>query len=126
MRKKSSSGLKRKLLRKAKEKLEKSDETFKKYVESIKEKYPETTIVLIGSRAKGNHLPYSDYDLAVIFRKVKDKIRKTFELRKMKPKGISLDIIVLEEEELKDKTILEMIKQGKILHNKLGVFNNNL
>lgn len=121
MQKKLSNGLRKKLLRKAKTKMEKKETLFRKYIRKLIEKHPESTIILIGSRAKGKPLPYSDYDVVIIFRKINNKFNLIQQIRKYKPKDFSLDIIVLEENELKDPLIIQMLENGKILHDGLKV-----
>lgn len=91
------------------------------YVKQLMSKLPQCTILLFGSRARGEHLPYSDYDLAVIMSHVEDKVRKIEELRKMKPRGIDLDLIVLSLDELNDPLVKEMIQGALILHDGLNI-----
>jgi len=65
----SSSELDR-LLKILSEGISKGDELLRGFVSS---EYPSSTIVLFGSRARGDYMPYSDYDAAVVFRKVPDE-----------------------------------------------------
>ena len=65
----SSSGLDR-LLKILSEGISKGDELLRGFVSS---EYQDSTIVLFGSRARGDYMPYSDYDAAVVFRKVPDE-----------------------------------------------------
>ena len=68
----SSSGLDR-LLRILSESVSKGDELLREFVSRVSSEYPGSTIVLFGSRARGDYMPYSDYDAAVVFRKVADE-----------------------------------------------------
>ncbi|RLF21536.1 MAG: hypothetical protein DRN15_11000 [Thermoprotei archaeon] len=52
---------------------------------------------------------------------VEDKIRKVEELRKMKPRGIDLDLTVLSLDELNDPLVKEMIRGALILHDGLNI-----
>ena len=95
MQKKLSSGLRKKLLKSRARKIREGDKLLREYVEKISRKYPKSTIILFGSRARGDYLPYSDYDIAVVLQKVDDKISEIEELRKLKPKGLPLDLLVI-------------------------------
>ncbi len=101
--------------------MEKREEKFRAYVEILKKKFPNTTIVLIGSRAENKALPYSDYDLVVIFKEINNKFSLIEEIRKYKPKGFSLDLIVLSLEDLKDPVIAKMLKKKVIFHDGLNL-----
>jgi len=121
MQKKSLSGLRKRFLRKAEEKMKRREEYFRIYIRRLIDSFPKTSIVLIGSRAKGESLPYSDYDVAMILEKVNNKFELIKEARKYKPKGFNLDLIVLEKDELNDPLVLQMLKHGILLHDSLGV-----
>ena len=80
-----------------------------------------STILLFGSRARGDFVPYSDYDIAVILRSVNDKLKVIERLRRLKPEGIDLDLIVLSVDDLRDPLIRSMLSDRKILHNGLSL-----
>jgi len=115
----SSSGLRRRLLRARRERVRGWSELLALYVERIKSLYPKSQIVLFGSRARGDELPYSDFDIAVILDEPGDKLRLTEELRKLKPRGLPLDLLVLNSEELKDPLVACMLKGGRTLYDGL-------
>ncbi|RLG76630.1 MAG: nucleotidyltransferase domain-containing protein [Thermoprotei archaeon] len=121
MQKKSLSGLRRKFLRKAEEKMKRREEYFKTYIKRLIDSFPKISIVLIGSRAKGEPLPYSDYDVVIILEEINNKFEFIKEARKYKPKGFNLDLIVLEKDELNDPLVLQMLKHGILLHDSLGI-----
>jgi len=121
MQKRSLNGLRRKLLRSLAEKQKVKGRLLTEYVKRLKEEMPKSTILLFGSRARGNSLPYSDYDIAVIFDKVKDKIEMVERLRRLKPKGIDLDLIILSVDEIKDPLVKKMLEGSKILYNGLDL-----
>ncbi|BEP16728.1 nucleotidyltransferase domain-containing protein [Pyrofollis japonicus] len=120
----SSTGLRRRLLRSLREKVAKSDELLEAFLARLREKYPRSAIVLFGSRARGDHLPYSDYDVALVLRDedCADKVGVAEEARALKPPGLSLDLIVLCVSELDDPLVKQMLGAKKVLYDGLGVF----
>ena len=98
------------------------DELLKEYIEVLKKIIPQSAIFLSGSRARESHVPYSDYDIVIVFKiQIRDKLKMIEYLKKFKLLGISLDLVVLTLDDLKDLIIKEMLKNSKILYNNLGV-----
>ncbi|MCD6510482.1 MAG: nucleotidyltransferase domain-containing protein [Thermoprotei archaeon] len=91
------------------------------YIRRLVREMPMSTILLFGSRARGDFVPYSDYDIAVILRSVNDKLKVIERLRRLKPEGIDLDLIVLSVDDLRDPLIRSMLSDRKILHNGLSL-----
>ena len=121
MRRRSSNGLRGRLLRSRREKVSKGDELLREYTRRIAERYPESAIILFGSRAKGRPLPYSDYDVLVVLKNVNDKLSAIEGLRRLKPRGLPLDLLVISAGELNDPLISAMLKGSKVLYNGLGL-----
>jgi len=121
MRKRSLSGLRRKLLKSRARKIRDSEKLLHEYVRRISERYPESIVVLFGSRARGDNFPYSDYDIAVILRRVDNKFSTIEELRRLKPRGLPLDLLVIQVNELSDPLILGMFKKCRVLYNGLNI-----
>lgn len=113
------SGLRQRLLKSRARRLSEGQRLLRRYVEVIAENYPRSTVVLFGSRARGDELPYSDYDLAVILERVDDKLSLVEELRRLKPRGLPLDLIVVQADELSDPLIKGMLSEYKILYDGL-------
>ena len=88
----------------------------------IRDRYPRSSIVLIGSRAKNYASPYSDYDLVIILNRVHNTFRIVEVIRKYKPRGFNLDLIVLEKSELTDPVVKVMLKDRVVLYDGLGIF----
>ena len=124
MQRKSLSGLRSRLLKYLAEKKRISEKLLREYVDKLRSTIPRSTILLFGSRARGEQVPYSDYDIAVILEKVEDSIKIVENLRKLKPRGLNLDLIVLSVSDLEDPIIREMLKNSIKLHN--GLHPNNL
>ncbi|MDT7901833.1 MAG: nucleotidyltransferase domain-containing protein [Acidianus sp.] len=92
------------------------------FVEKVKEKYEgKVTIVLFGSRARGDYWPSSDYDLMIFLERVEDKTKEAYEIYKLK-RGFSADIIVLSKDELKDKIVEKMLEDKIVIYDGLGLF----
>ncbi|WP_237699734.1 nucleotidyltransferase domain-containing protein [Vulcanisaeta moutnovskia] len=105
--------------------VEDGDKALKEYVNRLIQELPESTIVLFGSRARGDYLPNSDYDVAVILRQVSDVHSELLRLRSLKPEGLFLDLTILSIDDLDDPVIKEMLKGCKLLYDGLGI-NNKL
>jgi len=93
------------------------------FVERVRREYPGTSIVLFGSRARGDYLPYSDYDVALVLpdSDCSDKIGVAEEARRLRPRGLSLDLVVLCASELDDPLVKQMLRDKKVLYDGLGL-----
>jgi predicted nucleotidyltransferase len=108
------------------ESISKGDELLRGFASRVSSEYPSSTIVLFGSRARGDYMPYSDYDVAVVFRKVTDERELMLRIRGLKPGGLSLDLLVLSVDDLSDPVIREMLKGCVILYDGLDLRNSLL
>ncbi len=97
------------------------DELLDVFVEMVKSVRPEATIILFGSRARGDHLPYSDYDIAVILPGPEDPVKVVEELRRLKPPRLPADIIVVHRGQLGDPLVARMLRRCRILYDGLGL-----
>ena len=68
---------------------------------------------LIGSRARGDHLPYSDYDVVVVVPPGIDKLEAAERLRKLRRRPFPLDLIVLHSDEARDPLSAEILREEK-------------
>ena len=96
-------------------------EAFEEYIERLRGAYPRSTIVLFGSRARGDHLPYSDYDVALILPGSVDKLGEAVRARSLKPPELPLDLVILEPGDLDDPIIARMLEGCMVLHDGLGL-----
>lgn len=105
------------VLKKLREKLAKLDRLFEEYVSLLARTYPESTILLFGSRARGNNLPYSDYDLMIIvkLRDSRDRLTETVKAYSLKPVQLPIDLLVVDLEELDDPIVLKMLERGCVI-----------
>ena len=101
--------------------LREADRALRLFAERVAERYPRSTIVLFGSRARGDHLPHSDYDVAVILEAVGDRVGAVEELRRLRPRGLPLDLVVLEVGDLGDPIVEKMLEGCRVLYDGLGL-----
>ena len=101
--------------------IEKADVLLREFVERVTRRLGRCAVLLFGSRARGDNLSYSDFDVAVVVEKVEDRISLIEELRSLKPRGLPLDLIVLEVVELEDPIVRRMLKDVRLFANNLGM-----
>jgi len=68
---------------------------------------------LVGSRARGDHMPSSDFDIVVVVNDKSDPLDIVVKIRLLKKTNIPIDVIVLKRSELKDPVYAEMLKYAK-------------
>ncbi len=89
--------------------------------EIIKYYNGKVSIVLFGSRARGDFWESSDYDIMIFVNAVKDSTEEAGKLYSMK-KGFSADILVLSADKLEDPIIRKMLEYKKVLYDGLKIF----
>ncbi len=90
-------------------------EAFREYVERLCREEVVLEAYLVGSRARGDHLPYSDYDVVIVVPRGIDKLEAAERLRKLRRRSFPLDLIVLHRDETRDPLFEEMLREGKKL-----------
>jgi len=114
----------RRVLQSLRKRVSELDRYLATYVQELRKRYPDISILLVGSRARGRALPYSDYDLVVVARSVDEsrRIHAVIELFKLKPHDLPLDLILVSIDELDDPLIAKMLSEGcVVLHDGLGI-----
>ncbi len=113
----------KKLLKTLRNRLAMLEQVLEAYLESLEKAYPKSSIILFGSRARGDFLPYSNYDIVLVLEKPVDRIEETVRARRLKPAILPADILVVSLEELlKDPILEKMLENGCILlYDALGV-----
>ena len=86
------------------------DEAFKEFIEILCRSDIVLKAFLVGSRARGDHLPYSDYDIVVVVPSGSNKLLTIEQLRRLRKKIFPLDLIVLHRDELEDPIYSEMLR----------------
>ena len=113
------------LLRYLAERKRRESEAFQTYAERLMTRFPDYTVVLFGSRARGDEEPTSDYDVALIVpREVcGERLRVAEEARRLRRTGepFSLDLLVVCVDELEDRLIRDMLEHCIILHDGLRI-----
>lgn len=95
---------------------------FESYVERIVGFFGgRVTLILFGSRARGDEMLSSDYDLAVVVEGEVDVLGLTEILVKMRPRGLPVDVVVFQKEELGDPLVTRMLTPCRMLYNGLGI-----
>ncbi len=102
-------------------KLKPGDSDLEAFIARVRERYPHTLILLFGSRARGDHLPYSDYDVAIVFEKLDNRLKLAEEIARLKPPQLPLDLVLLSLDDLNDPTTRRMLTPCKTLYRGLNV-----
>ncbi len=92
------------------------------FLEAVRSRYPDAKVILFGSRARGDHLKTSDFDLVVVSSAFKgipfrERLVETYKL--MGP-CVDADIICLTPEEYRRRSkelgiVGEVAREGKLL-----------
>ncbi|WP_291999581.1 nucleotidyltransferase domain-containing protein [Caldivirga sp.] len=109
------------LIRKMIIKVSKYDEDFRNFISRLIKKYPDSTIVLFGSRARGDNRPSSDFDVLVI---IKGKVTWSIvEEISFIADELPVDLIVKSVEDfLNDAGIKLMLRNGcRVLYDGLSL-----
>ena len=114
--------MKKSYLRKLRERNRGLEQLLYEYVNALAKLYPNSTILIFGSRARGEYLPYSDYDVMIIVKDLNNKVEETINAYKVKPHKLPVDLVLIDMSELEDPVIQKMLKQGyKIVYDKLKI-----
>jgi len=106
-------------------KLRKDTEDYqKRIVRSIREIYGDNvTIILFGSRARGDYSLKSDFDILVITESPGDILGNIIKIRKhIGQKTFAIDIVVIKPEDMTDFVIKRMMEKIRVLYDGLGIF----
>ena len=106
--------MRRRILKRLAETLKTLDKLLCNYVAAISDYIPRSAVVLFGSRARGDHKPYSDFDLMVIVEE--GYAAQALELAtRLKPRALPVDLIVLQVDEIKEPLKAKMLRDGCII-----------
>jgi len=111
----------RRLLRGEADRLRRQPLLFREFVEGLKRQRPRSTILLFGSRARGEARAASDYDVAIILPNP-DPLEDAVWARRVRPKGLRVDIVVLDVRQLEDPVYAQMLDGAVVLHDGLNIF----
>lgn len=84
------------------------------------------TIILIGSRARRTAKTYSDFDLLIIYKDLKEEEVYAV-VRNFKSMDLPIDFLPIRIEDFNpnDKLLKEMLKEMRILHDGIKLFYEN-
>ena len=91
------------------------EEAFRDYVRRLCGSRLVIEAYLVGSRARGDNLPYSDYDVVVVVPEAVDRVEAAEELRRLRRKAFPLDLLVLHPDEVSDPIYAEMLRRARRL-----------
>ena len=94
------------------ERLKRWEGSFRNYVRRLCREDIVIEVYLVGSRARGNSLPYSDYDVVAIVPDNVDKLDAVVELRKLRSEPFPLDLVVLNLSDTRDPIFKRMLEEG--------------
>ncbi|BCU71125.1 nucleotidyltransferase domain-containing protein [Stygiolobus caldivivus] len=97
---------------------------FEDFVDKVVKYYTgKVTVVLFGSRARGDHWESSDYDIMVFLERVEDPVGEATRLYSMK-RGFSADILVLSADKVKEPVVVKMLEHKKVIYDGLNIFDD--
>ena len=94
---------------------------FREFVERLRRQRPRSTILLFGSRARGEARAASDYDVAIILPNP-DPVEEVIRARRARPRGLRVDVVVLGVRQLGDPVYAQMLDGAVVLHDGLNLF----
>jgi len=107
--------LRGRLLRALARRLQGWEEAFRLFAERLCRHPLVAEAYLVGSRARGGWLPYSDYDVLVVVEDGVDPLEAAEELRRLRGEGFPLDLLVVERSRLRDPLIARMLEGARKL-----------
>lgn len=94
-------------------------EGISRFLKKVKKRFNPEKIILFGSRARGDWLQESDFDLIIVSEKFKnyDFHRRIAEVLKLQDEAVGIDVICLTPAEFKEKSrqiciVREAVKEG--------------
>ena len=91
------------------------EEAFNDFVKALCRDPNVLKAYLVGSRARGEALPYSDYDVVVVVPDGLDKLEEAVRLRRLRERPFPLDLIVIHVSEENDKLYEKMMEKARRL-----------
>jgi len=91
------------------------EEDFRMFVEELCRSGLAKEVYLVGSRARGDSMPYSDYDMVLVVGGEIDPLDVVEKVRLARRARAPLDVVVLREDELGDPVYGEMLKYKRKL-----------
>lgn len=104
-----------------------AEEYQKRIVRSIRKVYGDNvTIILFGSRARGDHSLKSDFDILVITETPGDILGNIVKIRRsLGAKTFAIDIVVIKPEDMTNPVVKRMMENIRVLYDGLGIFSES-
>ncbi|MEM0218356.1 MAG: nucleotidyltransferase domain-containing protein [Desulfurococcaceae archaeon] len=90
------------------------EEMFKRFIDTLCRSSSVKEVYLVGSRARGDHTPSSDFDIAVVTEN-DDIIDVAEHVSSLRKEPVPLDVIVLRREDLENPLYKEMLRNKRKL-----------
>ena len=97
------------------DRMSKMEEDFRMFVEELCRSGLAKEVYLVGSRARGDSMPYSDYDIVLVVGGEIDPLDVAEKVRLARRARVPLDVVALREDELGDPLYGEMLKYKRRL-----------
>ena len=96
---------------------------FEKFVEKLKKEYAnKISIILFGSRGRGDNMESSDFDVLII---LENKTNRDYQIiYQLKPAELPVDAVIITPDELQNPVIKKMIMGSKVIYDGLILFHN--
>ena len=91
------------------------EKRFKVFIEELCRSGLAEEMYLIGSRARGDNMPSSDFDVVLIIDDDRDPVEVAVKARLLRREAFPLDIVVLRRSEVSDRIYSKMLKHSKKL-----------
>lgn len=117
--------LRQKLLKHRKTVIELRSEKFEEFIKELAKVFGDkATIILIGSHAKKIARTYSDFDLLIVYRDLREEDIYD-RVRQLKSSDLPIDVLPVNVRDFNpnDKILAEMLKERKILHDGIHLFS---
>ncbi len=96
---------------------------FNNFVKRVVERYGgRVTIVLFGSRARGDYWPSSDYDVMIFLEDVRDEALEATEILQLRESPFPMDVLVKKKDDVANPLVSEMLKHKRVIYDGLGLF----
>ena len=89
------------------------EKRFREFIEELCRSGLAEEVYLVGSRARGDNIPSSDFDVVLVIDDDRDPVEVAIKARLLRREAFPLDIVVLRRSEVSDRIYSEMLKHSK-------------
>ena len=91
------------------------EKRFREFIEELCRSGLVEEVYLVGSRARGDNIPSSDFDVVLVIDDDRDPVEVAVKAKLLRKEAFPLDIVVLRRSEVSDRIYSEMLKYSKKL-----------